>query len=89
MGLSTHETVLFLLPGLEAFDIAYDAEWVIETEPPAVYDFVALPERAEVIPLLQACFPGGSTTFETGRGQEPLFSTYEVSIQQPSSCSGD
>lgn len=89
MGLSAHETVLFLLPGLEATDLAYDAEWVVDTEPPGVYDFVALPERAEVIPLLQDCFPGGLTTFETGRGEEPLFYAYEVSAQQPSSCSGD
>ena len=89
MGLSSHETVLFLLPGLEAIDFAYDAEWVIDAAAPGVYDFVALPERAQVIPLLRACFPGGSTTIETGRGRDPLFSAYEVSIQLPSSCSGD
>ena len=89
MGLSSHETVLFLLPGLEAIDFAYGAEWVIDAAAPGIYDFVALPERGQVIPLLQACFPGGSGIIETARRQEPLFSAYEVSIQQPSSCSGD
>jgi 4-amino-4-deoxy-L-arabinose transferase-like glycosyltransferase len=89
MGLSSHETVLFLLPGLEAIDFTYGAEWEIDAGAPGVYDFVALPERAQVIPLLQSCFPGGSAIVETARGQEPLFSAYEVSIQLPASCSGD
>jgi hypothetical protein len=76
-------------PGLEAIAFAYDAEWAIDAAAPGIYDFVALPERAQVIPLLRSCFPGGSAVVETARGQEPLFSAYEVSIQQPASCSGD
>jgi hypothetical protein len=89
MGLSSHETILFLLPGLEAIDFPYGEEWVIDAAAPEIYDFVALPERTQVIPLLQACFPGGSAIIETARGREPLFSAYEVSLQQPASCSGD
>jgi Dolichyl-phosphate-mannose-protein mannosyltransferase len=89
MELSSHETILFLVPGLVSDEVDPGKEWTIELQRPGVYQFVVLPEREDDLPHIRVCFPGGSISRETGRDHKLLFATYEVPIRQVASCSAE